>query len=126
MSTYPQDLKYTKDHEWARLEGKQVTVGITHHAQSALGDVVFLELPEVGKELKKGDTFGVIESVKAVSDLYSPVSGKVIDVHSALLDNPSPINSDPHSEGWLVKIQISDAPSDLLDSASYSEYVQSL
>lgn len=125
---FPAEFKYTKDHEWARIDGKVVTVGITDHAQSALGDVVYLELPKVGRTLKKGDTFGVVESVKAVSDLYSPVEGKVVEVHSALVDNPSTLNSAPHKDGWLVKIEVpsTDAIANLMDAAAYSKLVESL
>jgi glycine cleavage system H protein len=101
---YPDHLKYTKDHEWTRLEGNQATIGITHHAQSALGDVVFVELPQVGRALKAGETFGVVESIKAVSDLYSPCTGKVLEVNQALLDNPALANQDPHQGAWMIKV----------------------
>ena len=125
---FPKDLKYTEDHEWAKVQGTTITVGITDHAQSALGDIVFLELPKVGKELKKGDTFGVVESVKAVSDLYSPVAGKVVEIHEDLANDPGQINSDPYGAGWLVKIQVADASamSGLMDSGAYQKHVQSL
>ena len=125
---FPNDLKYTKDHEWARVEGKTITVGITDHAQSALGDVVFVDLPKVGRVLKKGETFGVVESIKAVSDLYAPVSGKVLEVNPALTDDPSAINKDPHKSAWLVKIELTDPASagDLMDSAAYSKFVEAL
>ena len=125
---FPNDLKYTKDHEWARVEGKTITIGITDHAQSALGDVVFVDLPKVGRVLKKGETFGVVESIKAVSDLYAPVSGKVLEVNPALTDDPSAINKDPHKSAWLVKIELTDPAStgDLMDSAAYSMFVETL
>src|SRR4051812_26946406 len=116
MSRFPADYKYSKDHEWAKVEGKTVTVGITDHAQSALGDVVFVELPAVGREVKKGDTFGVVESIKAVSDLYAPISGKVSAVNTTLPDDPALINREPHTGAWIVKIEASEpAGSDLMD-----------
>lgn len=126
--SFPSHLKYTKDHEWAKVEGKTVTVGITHHAQNALGDVVYVELPKAGKEVKKGDTFGVVESIKAVSDLYSPVTGKVIESHSKVVETPSTINQDPHGEAWLVKIEVTDPSSlsDLMDAQAYEKYVATL
>ncbi len=125
---FPKDLKYTEDHEWAKSEGGGIKVGITDHAQSALGDIVFLELPPVGKVLEKGDTFGVVESVKAVSDLYAPLAGKVVEIHQALADDPSLINSDPYGDGWLVKIEPSDASAfgSLMDAGAYEKHVQSL
>jgi glycine cleavage system H protein len=124
---FPADLKYTKDHEWAKVDGKNVTIGITDHAQSALGDVVYVELPAVGRALKKGETFGVVESIKAVSDLYSPASGKVVEVNSALPDEPAQLNRDPYSS-WMVKIELTDPSSisDLMDAASYQKFVVSL
>jgi glycine cleavage system H protein len=119
--SYPSDLKYTKDHEWVRAEGSDAIVGITDYAQKALGDVVYLELPDVGRTLKKGEVFGTIESVKAVSELYAPVSGEVTDVHSALVQHPETVNKDPHG-AWMIKVKIAD-PGDLgelLDSAQYT------
>jgi glycine cleavage system H protein len=128
MSRFPAELKYTKDHEWAKIEGGKVTVGITDHAQSALGDVVFVELPAVGRALKKGDTFGVVESIKAVSDLYSPVTGKVMEVNSKLPDDPGTVNRAPHSDAWIVKIEVTDPSSlaDLMDAAAYEKFVATL
>ena len=125
---FQKELKYTQDHAWARIEGKTVTIGITDHAQSSLGDVVFVDLPKVGRELKKGETFGVVESIKAVSDLYAPVTGKVLEVHSGLSDDPSLINKSAHDQGWMVKIEITDpsSTSDLMDETAYTSYVQSL
>jgi glycine cleavage system H protein len=125
---FPAELKYTKDHEWARIEGNQVTVGITDHAQSALGDVVFVELPAVGRQMKKGETFGVVESIKAVSDLYSPIAGKVTEVNSSLPDDPARINREPHSGAWLVRMEITDSASlnDLMDAQAYEAYVAGL
>ncbi len=104
----PGELRYTKDHEWARLEGNTVTVGITDYAQDELSDIVYFEPPEVGKEVKQGDAIGTIEAVKTVADLYSPVSGKVIQINNSLSDDPSVINRDPYGEGWMVKIELSD------------------
>lgn len=119
----PQDLKYAKSHEYARIAGEEATIGITAYAAEQLGDVVFVELPEVGRELAKGETFGVVESVKAVSDLYAPLAGKVIAVNERLNDEASLINDDPFGEGWILKIAPSNPAdaSDLLDAAQYSE-----
>lgn len=125
---FPADLKYTKDHEWAKIEGNTVTVGITDHAQSALGDVVFCELPAVGRQLRVGETFGVVESIKAVSDLYAPVAGKVAANNQAVVDDPSMLNREPQGSAWMVKIEITDsgALKDLMDAAAYEKYVASL
>lgn len=125
---FPENLMYTKDHEWAKIEGSHVTIGITDHAQSALGDVVFVELPQVGRELKIGETFGVVESIKAVSDLYAPVTGKVIAVNEAAIGEPSLVNREPHTDGWLVKIELTDPAStkSLMDATSYTALVNSL
>jgi glycine cleavage system H protein len=119
---YPSDLKYTKDHEWVRADGSDASVGITDYAQKALGDVVYLELPEVGRSLKKGEVFGTIESVKAVSELYAPVSGEVTEVHSALVQHPETVNRDPHG-AWMIKVKIADPGDvgDLLDAQAYSD-----
>ncbi len=119
---YPSDLKYTKDHEWVRsLDGK-AQVGITDYAQKQLGDVVYLELPEAGRSFKKGDVFGTIESVKAVSELYSPVTGEVAEVNSRLTEKPEAVNTDPHGS-WMIVLKVADAGemSDLLDAAQYTE-----
>jgi len=110
----PEDRKYTKTHEWIKVEGKTATMGITDHAQHALGDITFVELPAIGKVLKQGQECGVIESVKAASDIYSPVSGKVVEVNSALKDAPEIINQDAHGRGWIVKL--SDVDTSQLDS----------
>lgn len=125
---FPSELKYTKDHEWARIEGNVATVGITDHAQSALGDVVFVDLPKVGRALKKGETFGVVESIKAVSDLYSPLVGKVLEVNSPLSDDPSLVNREPHAGAWLIKMEITDtgALSELMDAQTYEKFVSNL
>ncbi len=104
----PSELKYTKEHEWVRIEDKIATIGVTDYAQTELTDITFFELPEIGREVKQMEEIGVIETSKAVSEIYSPVSGKVIEVHAALDDTPDTLNSDPYGEGWLVKIEISD------------------
>ncbi|HUR35079.1 MAG TPA: glycine cleavage system protein GcvH [Vicinamibacterales bacterium] len=122
---YPSGFKYTKDHEWIELSGDQGRVGITDFAQQQLGDVVFLELPEVGATLKAGQTFGNIESVKAVSELYAPVSGTVVEVNTALREKPEAVNSDPHAS-WMVVIKLSD-PAEaaaLLDVDQYADLVK--
>lgn len=119
---YPEELRYSKDHEWVKDEGNgRVRVGITHYAQEELGDVVFVELPEVDATVKKDDGFAVVESVKAVSDIYAPVSGTIVEVNTALEENPERINSDPYGEGWIAVIQMSD-PSELESLLSASEY----
>jgi len=121
---YPVDLKYTKDHEWVKITGSDARVGITDYAQKQLGDVVYLELPEVGRQLNKGDAFGTIESVKAVSELYSPVSGEVTEVNRALTERPEAVNANPH-ESWMIVMKITGAPGidndDLLDAGQYTE-----
>ena len=119
---YPADLKYTKDHEWVRVDGGQARVGITDYAQKQLGDIVYLELPEVGRTVNKGDVFGTIESVKAVSELYAPVSGEVTEVNSALTERPETVNKDPHG-AWMIALKVTNPgdASDLLDSAKYTE-----
>jgi glycine cleavage system H protein len=122
---FPDTLKYTKDHEWVRVEGTTATIGITDHAQSELGDIVYVDIPDASATLKQGDTFGTIEAVKTVADLFSPVSGTITDVHGAVNDAPESVNSDPYNEGWLVKIEMSN-PSELdalMDVASYKALV---
>ena len=104
----PSELKYTKDHEWVKKDGNIITVGITDYAQGELGDVVFVELPQVGDEVSKDDTFGSIEAVKAVADLFSPVSGNVVEINENLGDQPDVVNADPYGEGWMVKIEMTD------------------
>jgi glycine cleavage system H protein len=121
MSNTPSDLKYASSHEWARLDGDVVTVGITDHAQEALGDLVYVELPEVGETVAAGDEAGVVESVKAASDIYAPVSGEVIAVNEALGDTPEIINTDPYNEGWIYKIRVTDV-SELDNLMSGEEY----
>jgi glycine cleavage system H protein len=115
----PAELKYTKDHEWVRVEGDHGIVGITDYAQKQLGDVVYLELPQVGRTLKKGEVFGTIESVKAVSELYSPVDGEVTEVNSALVQRPESVNADPHGS-WMIAVRVSGDSSDLLSSDQYT------
>ncbi|HUL79199.1 MAG TPA: glycine cleavage system protein GcvH [Vicinamibacteria bacterium] len=124
---YPQDLRYTKDHEWIKVEGGLGRVGITDYAQKQLGDVVFLELPEVGRKLSPGEQFGTVESVKAVSELYSPVAGEVLEVNSALAGRPETINRDPHGEAWMIVVRIADPAgvTALLDAAAYQALVES-
>lgn len=119
MSNIPADLLYTPSHEWVRVEGDTATVGITDFAQSELGDIVYVDLPNVGRILAKGDTFGTVESVKTVSDLYAPVAGEVIDVNGALGAQSELVNSDPYGRGYLVKIKLSGAPEGLLEAAAY-------
>jgi glycine cleavage system H protein len=119
---YPADLKYTKDHEWVRVSGSSAQVGITDYAQKQLGDVVYVELPDVGRSFRKGDVFGTIESVKSVSELYCPVSGEVTEVNSALTEKPELVNTDPHGS-WMIGLKIGDPSetSELLDAASYEQ-----
>jgi glycine cleavage system H protein len=118
----PGDLKYTKSHEWVRTEGDTATVGITEHAQDELGDVVFVELPETGTTLEAGDTFGAVESVKAVSDLYAPVGGEVVEVNEALNDAPEKINEAPYGDGWILKLRAS-GEADLLSAEDYQKFL---
>lgn len=104
----PGELKYTKEHEWVKVDGQTATIGITDYAQGELGDVVFVELPDIGSEVSQGDTFGTIEAVKAVSELYSPVNGKVTEVNTALDDDPMVVNRDPYGDGWMMKVELTD------------------
>jgi glycine cleavage system H protein len=125
----PANSKYTNEHEWVRVEGDTAVVGITEYAQSELGDVVFVELPAVGAQIKQGETFGVVESVKAASDLYAPVSGEVVEVNAALQDAPDLVNKEPHDGGWMLRVRPSDLASELqqlMDAAQYDEYVKGL
>ncbi|MBN1301703.1 MAG: glycine cleavage system protein GcvH [Melioribacteraceae bacterium] len=121
----PAELKYTKDHEWLKIEGSNGFIGITDYAQGELGDVVFVDIDPDLSELVKGESFGTIEAVKTVSDLYAPVSGKVIEVNSKLQDEPQLVNSDPYGEGWLIKIELTDKAQadELLGSESYKEQI---
>jgi len=119
----PGDLQYTKSHEWVRTEGDTATIGITDHAQDELGDVVFVELPDEGTTLDAGESFGTVESVKAVSDLYTPIGGEVVEVNSALNDAPEKINEDPYGEGWIVKLRTS-GEAELLSAEGYEKVLQ--
>jgi glycine cleavage system H protein len=122
---YPADYRYTKDHEWIKVEGSTGTIGITDYAQHELGDVVFVELPKVGAEIKAGQSFGTVESVKAVSEIFCPVSGTIIETNSDLADAPEKINQDPHGAAWLIKLQLSDSEEiqSLMDTAAYETYI---
>ena len=123
---YPTDLRYSKDHEWIRLAGDRGTIGITDYAQKQLGDVVYVELPAVGRMLKAGESFGTVESVKAVSELFSPVAGEVVEINPDLAGKPELINKDPYAGAWMVVVKVdASAPSDLMDAAAYQKYVES-
>jgi glycine cleavage system H protein len=121
----PTDLRYTKDHEWVRQEGEEATVGITEYAAGQLGDIVFVELPEVGRTLAHSTTFGVVESVKAVSDLFAPLSGEVVADNGALASSPELVNSDPYGEGWMIRLKLTEPAEidDLLDAAAYDTLI---
>jgi len=121
----PEELKYTKDHEWARIDGDIATIGLTDYAQSELGDIVYVELPEVGLETKQMESFGTIEAVKAVSDLFAPLSGEVVEVNHNLADQPEIMNKDPYGDGWIIKIRYSNKAEldGLLDKAKYEELI---
>ena len=123
--TAPTDLRYTRDHEWVRVDGDQATVGITQYAADQLGDIVFVELPDEGRDLEESKAFGVVESVKAVSDLFAPLSGTVTSTNSALAANPELVNSDPYGDGWMIKITVNDTTEmdDLLDGPAYDDLV---
>ena len=125
MSTYPENFRYTKEHEWVNVEDGVGTIGITDHAQSELGDIVYVELPKVGDSLEQGKSLGSVESVKAVSDIYSPVTGEVVAVNDTLATAPEKLNSDPHGDAWLVKIRLKapDEVSKLLSAADYQSYI---
>lgn len=123
---FPEDLKYTKEHEWVRVEGESAVVGVTDYAQDSLGDVVYVELPDEGSEVAKDEPFGVVESVKAVSDLYAPVSGNVTEVNDAIVDSPEVINEDPYGDAWMIKIEFNN-PADLdglFSSDEYQKYIE--
>jgi glycine cleavage system H protein len=124
---YPADRRYTKEHEWVRVEGERATIGITDYAQKQLGDVVYLELPEVGRKLDSHGSFGTVESVKAVSELFSPVAGEVVEVNSALVAKPETINADPHGQAWMIAVRVAgpQAIADLMDAAAYQAFVGS-
>ena len=122
---FPEELYYSKDHEWAKVEGNQIIVGITHYAQDALGDIVFLELPPVGTDVEVNVPFATIESVKSVSDVYSPVNGKITEVNDAVTDAPEIINQDPYGEGWMVKIEMENKGElkNLISSEEYQKFI---
>jgi glycine cleavage system H protein len=121
----PTDLRYTRDHEWVRVDGDEATVGITQYAADQLGDIVFVELPDAGRELEEAKPFGVVESVKAVSDLFAPVSGAVTSTNDALSATPELVNNDPYGAGWMIKVTVADPAEldDLLDGAAYDDLV---
>lgn len=123
--TFPETLKYTKDHEWIRIEGDMGIIGITDYAQGELGDVVFVELPSSGKKMKQGESFGTVEAVKAVSDLYAPISGEVVDRNAALESNAELVNKDPYGAGWMIKVKMSNMNegTTLLDVKQYRELI---
>ena len=120
----PNELKYSKEHEWVKVEGNVATIGITEYAQSELGDIVFVELPETDDEINEGDTFGSVESVKTVSELYAPISGKVVEVNEELEDSPEFVNESPYEKAWMVKVEISESQLEaLLTAEKYSEMI---
>jgi glycine cleavage system H protein len=124
---YPANYRYTKEHEWVDVKGDVAAIGITDYAQHELGDVVFVELPKVGAKIEAGKTFGTVESVKAVSDIYAPVSGEVVEANAVLHDTPEKINTDPHTDGWLIKVKLAN-PGEiggLMDAAAYEAYIAS-
>ncbi|HHN66728.1 MAG TPA: glycine cleavage system protein GcvH [Thermopetrobacter sp.] len=120
-------MKYTKEHEWVKVDGDTATIGITKHAAEQLGDIVFVETPQVGAQVEKGGESGVVESVKAASDVYAPVSGEVVAVNEALTDDPGKVNGDPEGEGWFYKVKLANASEldELMDAAAYAEFVKS-
>lgn len=123
--SYPETYRYTKEHEWVQVEGAEGTIGITDHAQHELGDIVFVDLPKVGAEVIKGNTFASVESVKAVSDIYAPVSGEVTAINDKLQQTPEKLNEDPHGDAWLIKIKVAGAAeiNELMSAADYQKYV---
>ena len=125
MADYPSDLKYTKDHEWARVDGNVVTIGITAFAGESLGDVVYVELPEPGTAIKAGEPFGVVESTKAVSELFAPISGKVVERNDAVVDSPETVNNDPYAAGWMIRVEAGSEAElgSLLDVAAYQKFL---
>lgn len=123
---FPEDLKYSKEHEWSRIENGHVVVGITDYAQENLGEVVYVELPEEGSQVSRSEAFGVVESTKAVSDLYAPVSGTVAEINDTLLDSPELINEDPYEDGWMIRIQLSNPGEldQLMDASAYATFIK--
>jgi len=126
--SFPDDLKYSREHEWARVEGDRVVVGITDYAQRELGEIVYVELPEVGTEVEQMEAFGTVESVKAVSDLYAPVSGEVVEINGALEDDPGLINTDSYGEGWLLVVEMSDSDEldELMSAEEYAAFIEAM
>lgn len=126
MSSYPDDRFYSKSHEWIRVDGDVATIGITDHAQHELGDVVFVELPDTGEIFDEGQEFGTIESVKAVSEVFLPVAGEILEVNKTLADEPNAVNEDPHGDGWLVKVKVTSdgAAAGLMNAAAYEKFVE--
>ena len=122
----PNDIKYTKEHEWTKIDGNVATIGVTDFAQSELGDIAWIEMPEIGAETKKGDPFGTIEAVKTVEDLFAPLSGKIVEINEGLLDSPEWVNDDPYGKGWIAKIEFSDEAelTDLLSANDYSGLIE--
>ncbi len=125
MGNYPAELRYTREHEWAKIEGTRARIGITHFAQEQLGDVVFVELPKIGTRVTQMQTFGVVESVKAVSDLFAPLSGEVVEINTALTQNPELVNQDPYSKGWMIVVALANPKEveNLLDASAYEAYL---
>ena len=125
MSNVPEGLRYTKDHEWAKLEGKRARIGITDFAQDQLTDVVYVELPPIGKAVKQGEPIGTVESVKAVSEIFAPISGTVVDVNKALVDKPELVNKDPYDDGWMVVLDVTEPAqaNALMDSTGYRTHI---
>ena len=126
MSAYPDDRFYSKSHEWIRIEGDTGTIGITDHAQKELGDIVYVDLPKIGAHIEQGKSLGSVESVKAVSELFLPIAGEILEVNKVLADEPGAVNEDPHGEGWLVKLKVTSDHdmSELLSSADYEKFVE--
>lgn len=121
---YPDNFRYTKEHEWVRIDGDSATIGITDHAQQELGDIVYVDLPKPGTHVEQGKTMGTVESVKAVSEIYSPVTGEVVETNPILTDAPEKVNEDPHGEAWLVKVRLSGTPpAELMTAAEYQSYI---
>ena len=125
MTKVPDDLHYTKDHEWVKIQGSRATIGITDHAQHELTDIVFVELPKVGRALKAGEALGVVESVKSASDIFAPLAGKVVEVNSSLADSPEIVNKDPYGKGWMAVIEVSDQSEakGLMTAAAYKKHI---
>jgi len=124
--TFPEDLRYSKEHEWIRVKDKTITIGITDYAQDQLGEIVFVELPDEGEIFTKDDPFGVVESVKSVSDVYAPVSGRILEVNDPILDNPESVNEEPYGEGWLVRLEMTNPKDldDLMTAEQYQAYIK--